>query len=195
MVPEINLLPKMERQKSNSILIIGIGSMLFVTILLFLLIQYFSVKRDIETLTAEETYSAAEREDLTQLVDGLNMSGQDNLQESVTFADRVSKPVSPLLIEVNSLMEEHTYLRQYEFIEQTIKITLDVETMQNLSIFIDKLLNSNYFTDVKVERVTNFDLSNSAESTEKKFDIIPRYSAILNLDIDPSYSENGGVTP
>lgn len=195
MVPEINLLPKMERQKSNSILIIGIGLMLFVTILLLILIQYFSIKGDIETLTAEETYSVAEKDDLTQVVDGLNKSEQGNLKASVTFADSVSKPVTPLLIEVNALLEEHTYLRQYDFVEQSIKITLDVETMRSLSIIVDKLLTSDYFTDVKVESVTNFDLSNSAESTEKNFDIIPRYSAILNLDINPSYLENGGVTP
>ncbi len=195
MVPEINLLPKRERQKSNFILILTIGLVLFITAILLLFIQYYSVKDDIETLTGEETYSIAEKEDLTQLVNDVNMAGQGDLQTSVTFAESVSKPVSPLLIEVNTLLEKHTYLRQFEFMDQTILISVDVETMTSLSKFVDKLLVSNSFSDVKVESVTNFDLSNSSESVEKRFEIIPRYSAIINLDIDQSYLENGGVTP
>lgn len=195
MVPEINLLPKRERQKSNFILILAISLVLLITVILLLFIQYFSVKGDIETLTAEETYTVAEKEDLTQLVKEINMSGQGDLQTSVTFAESVSKPVSPLLNEVNTLLEKHTYLRQFEFVNQNILISVDVETMTSLSKFVDKLLVSNYFSDVKVESVTNFDLSNSSESEEKKFEIIPRYSAIINLNIDQSYLENGGVTP
>ena len=195
MVPEINLLPKRERQKSNFILILAISLVLLITVILLLFIQYFSVKGDIETLTAEETYTVAEKEDLTQLVNEINMSGQGDLQTSVTFVESVSKPVSPLLNEVNTLLEKHTYLRQFEFVNQTILISVDVETMTSLSKFVDKLLVSNYFSDVKVESVTNFDLSNSSESEEKKFEIIPRYSAIINLNIDQSYLENGGVTP
>ena len=195
MVPEINLLPKRERKKSNSILIVAISLILFVTVVLLLVIQYVSIKGEIETLTAQETYSVAEKEDLTQLVDDINMSGQGDLQTSVSFAESVSKSVSPLLIEVNALLENHTYLRQYEFVDQSINISVDVETMTSLSKFVDKLLISHYFSDVKVESVTNFDLSNSTENIEKRFEIIPRYSAIINLTIDPSYLENGGVTP
>ena len=195
MVPEINLLPKMERQKSNSILIIAIGLILFITVILLFFIQYFSIKGDIETLTAEETYSVAEREELTQLVKDINMSGQGNLQTSVSFAESVSKPVSPLLIEVNALLEEHTYLREYEFTNQSINITIDVETMMSMSKFVDKLLVSEYFSDAKVESVTHFELSNSTESIEERFEIIPRYSAIINLVVNQSYLENGGVTP
>ncbi|GGA35591.1 hypothetical protein [Psychrobacillus lasiicapitis] len=195
MVPEINLLPKRERQKSNSILLLVISSILILTILVLFFIQYLTVKRDIETLIADETYSTAERDDLTQVVTDLKVSGQGDLQTSVTFAERVSYPVSPLLIEVNALLEPHTYLRQYEFVERSIHISVDVETMKSLSLFVDKLLISDYFSDVKVESVTNFELSNSEENTEKKYEIIPRYSAILNLDIDQTYLENGGVTP
>ncbi|MFJ7971190.1 hypothetical protein [Psychrobacillus sp. NPDC096389] len=195
MVPEINLLPKTERQKSNSILLLVISLILLLTILLLFFIQYLTVKRDIETLVAEETYSMAEKEDLTQVVDDLRMSGQGDLQTSVTFAERVSYPVSPLLIEVNALLEPHTYFRQYEFVERSIQISVDVETLKSLSLFVDKLLISNYFSDVKVESVTNFELSNSEENVEKKYEIIPRYAAVLTLDIDQSYLKNGGVTP
>lgn len=195
MVPEINLLPKMERKKSNSILIIAIGFILFITVILLFFVQYFSIKGDIETLTAEETYSVAEREDLKQLVNDINMSGQGNIQTSVSFAESVSKPVSPLLIEVNALLEEHTFLREYEFTNQSINISIDVETMMSLSKFVDKLLVSKYFSDVKVESVTSFELSNSTESIEERFEIIPRYSAIINLVVNQSYLENGGVTP
>ena len=43
------------------------------------------------------------------------MAGQGDLQTSVTFAESVSKPVSPLLIEVNTLLESSILPRQFEF--------------------------------------------------------------------------------
>ena len=196
MVPEINLLPKMERQKSNSILIIVIGLILFATVLLLFFIQYMSLKNEVNTLTAEETYVAAEKVDLTEQVELINTSNQGTLAEAVIFAESVSYPVSPLLIEVDALLEGNTYLRQFVFLEQSLEVSVDFETMTGISNYVEKLLQSDYFTDIKIEQISNFEANDDIEDSRIiNFEEIPRYSATINLTIDQAYLSAGGDQP
>lgn len=192
---EINLLPERERKKSNIILIFAIGFILFITILLWFFIQYITLTRDIETLSSDESYSLEEQADLTTNLEAVKTSSEGDLKASVSFAENISYPVSPLLIEVNSLLEKHTYLRKYEFLEQRITLTLDVETMSTISRLVTNLSASEYFNDIKVQSVTSFDIDSSTEENKVYFEIIPRYSAELTLEIDSVYLKNGGVTP
>lgn len=195
MVPKINLLPQMERRKSNSILILVIGIILIVTVLLWFFIQYMTLKGDIELLESEEVYSIEEKTDLADYMSNVDQTSDGDFPSSVAFADNISYPVSPLLIEVDALIEENTYLRQYEFLEQGMTLAVDVETLSSLSYLVTNLLNSEYFTDAKIENIGNFNPSNSTENNEVHFNIIPRYSATLTLIIDTSYLRNGGGTP
>ncbi|MEK4521579.1 PilN domain-containing protein [Psychrobacillus sp. FSL W7-1493] len=192
---EINLLPERERKKSNTILIFAISLILFITILLWFFIQYITLTRDIETLSSDEAYSLEEQVDLTTNLESVKTSSEGDLIASVSFAENISYPVSPLLIEVNSLLEKHTYLRKYEFLEQQITLTLDVETMSTISRLVTNLSASEYFNDIKVESVTSFDIDSSEQENKVYFEIIPRYSAELTLEIDSVYLKNGGVTP
>ncbi|MEK4246123.1 hypothetical protein MKZ20_12325 [Psychrobacillus sp. FSL K6-2684] len=192
---EINLLPERERKKSNIILIFAISFILFITILLWFFIQYITLTRDIETLSSDESYSLEEQADLTTNLEAVKTSSEGDLKASVSFAENISYPVSPLLIEVNSLLEKHTYLRKYEFLEQRITLTLDVETMSTISRLVTNLSASEYFNDIKVQSVTSFDIDSSTEENKVYFEIIPRYSAELTLEIDSVYLKNGGVTP
>lgn len=192
---EINLLPERERKKSNTILIFAISLILFITILLWFFIQYITLTRDIETLSSDEAYSLEEQVDLTTNLESVKTSSEGDLIASVSFAENISYPVSPLLVEVNSLLEKHTYLRKYEFLEQQITLTLDVETMSTISRLVTYLSASEYFNDIKVESVTSFDIDSSEQENKVYFEIIPRYSAELTLEIDSVYLKNGGVTP
>ena len=188
MVPEINLLPKIERQQSNSILVLVISGILLLTILLLFGIQYMSLKKEVTTLTEKETYVSAEKADLTEQLNQLNTADQGTLAESVAFAESVSYPVSPLLIEVDSLLEENTYLRRYDFMEQSVNVIVDFETMTAISIYVEKLLQSDYFSDVKIEEISNFEpFSDAEDSLIIDFDVIPRYSATIHLMIDEAY--------
>lgn len=198
MVPEINLLPKIESKKSSNFLII-LCVILLGALILFLIMQSFSLKKDISALTNEEIQLAAEQEVLVAQVSSTNTEDQGSLSSSVTFVESVSYPVSPLIEEVQSLLIENTYLRDYQFAEMGVNLTADFETMNGLSIFIEKLLNSSYFTDVKVEQISTFEPAvNSEETTdtdETDFDAQPRYSATINLTIDQVYLSAGGARP
>lgn len=192
MVPEINLLPKMERKKSNNLYVIL--SLILVGVLLSIMtLQLVSYKRDIGDLTETEAQFVAERDALHTEVAAASTVDQDSLATSVTFVENVSYPVSPLIEEVHSLLLENSYLRDYQFSETDVNLTVDVETMGELSFFLERLLDSTYFVDVKVEQISNFEpFATVDETKENYFDIQPRYSATINLTIDQAYLRAGG---
>lgn len=187
MVPEINLLPKMESKKSNNLIVI-LSIVIAGLLLVFLSFQFFSLKKDVNNLTTVETQIIAERDVLSAQVSSSNTEDKGSLSTSVTFVESVSYPVSPLIEEIYSLLLLNTYLRNYEFEESEIIIIADFETMNDISIYVEKLLNSEYFTDVQVQEITNFDPPGSTEErTTTDFDIQSRYSATINLTIDQSF--------
>ncbi|WP_391202198.1 PilN domain-containing protein [Psychrobacillus sp. L4] len=194
MVPEINLLPKMERRKSNNLFLI-LGVILFVVLILFISMQLFSFKKDINALDTEETQLAAERDVLNAQVSSTNQTeDQGSLSSSVDFVEGVSYPVSPLMDEVQSLLVDNTYLRDYQFDETGVILSADFETMNDVSIFIEKSLNSSYFADVKVEQISTFEpVGNAEEAKGTDFDVQARYSATLNFSIDQTYLSKGGA--
>ncbi|QFF99569.1 malate synthase [Psychrobacillus glaciei] len=194
MVPEINLLPKMERRRSNNLFVI-LGVILFVVLILSISMQLFTSKKDINALTTEETQLAVERDVLSAQVSSTNLTeGQGSLSSAVDFVEGVSYPVSPLMDEVQSLLVDNTYLRDYQFDETGVILSADFETMNDLSIFIEKLIESSYFADVKVEQISSFEpVDNADEVKGTDFDVQARYSATLNLSIDQTFLSKGGA--
>ncbi|WP_342577132.1 hypothetical protein [Psychrobacillus sp. FSL K6-2843] len=193
MVPEINLLPPIERRKSSNLLVI-IGAILVGLLLIFLCIQYFSLKSDLKTLSSKETEISVERNLLSSEVDAMKTGNQGNLSSSVTFVESVSYPVSPLIDEIQSLLVVNTFLRNYEFNEEGVLLKADFETMSEISAFIEKLLNSSYFHDVKVEKLSSFEPlgEHDTESETIDFDVQWRNSVILYLEIENAYLREGG---
>jgi len=200
MVPEINLLPKIERKQTSNLVII-LGVVLFGVLLLFLSIQLFSLKKDISTLSSEETQLVAQREGLVAQVSSSASAQQEQgtLANSVTFVESVSYPISPLIDEVHSLILENTYLRDYQFGETAVDLVVDFETMNDLSVFVENLLNSTYFTDVQVQSISTFEPSGNTEDTvdsaKTNFDVQSRYSATFTLIMDQAYLSAGGARP
>ncbi|QEY19253.1 hypothetical protein D0S48_00255 [Psychrobacillus sp. AK 1817] len=193
MVPEINLLPPIERRKSSNLLVI-IGAILVGLLLIFLCIQYFSLKSDLKSLSSKETEISVERDLLSSEVDVMQTGNQGSLSSSVTFVESVSYPVSPLIDEIQSLLVVNTYLRNYEFNEEGVLLKADFETITEISAFIEKLLNSPYFHDVKVEKLSSFEPlgEQDTESETIDFDAQWRNSVILYLEIENVYLREGG---
>ncbi|MFJ7826929.1 PilN domain-containing protein [Psychrobacillus sp. NPDC096623] len=194
MVPEINLLPQFERRKSSNLILI-ISSIVIGLLIVFLCFQFFTLKKEIKGLEAEETQLVLERDVLSAEVTSESTVQQGTHSTAVTFVESVSYPVSPLIDEIYSLIEANTYLRSYQFDETGILLSADFETMNEISSFIERLLNSAYFSDVKVENVSSFEpfKEQDTESDEINFDVQWRYSATIQLDINESYLSEGGT--
>lgn len=194
MVPEINLLPQLERRKSSNILLI-FSAIVIGLLIVFLCVQFFTLKQEIKGLEAEETQLVVERDLLSAEISAVNPEEQGTHSTAVSFVETVSYPVSPLIDELYLFIEANTYLRSYQFDETGILLTADFETMNELSLYIERLLNSSYFSDVKVETVSTFEpfTEQVTETDEVNFDVQGRYSASIQLDINESYLSEGGT--
>jgi len=188
-VPEINLLPQIERRKSSKLLLI-ISVILISLLLLFLCFQFFTLNKEIKNLKSEEIQLVEERNLLSAEVSTLESGDQGSHSSSVAFVESVSYPVSPLIDEIYSLVEVNSYLRSYLFDETGILLTADFETMNDISTFIERLLNSNYFSDVKVETLSSFEPVGDQDTeveNEVNFDVQWRYTATIQLMINENY--------
>ena len=188
-------------ENSPVICVLILGAVLFGVLVLFLSMQLFSLKKDISALSSEETQLVEQRDVLVAQVSSSASAqeAQGTLASSVTFVESISYPVSPLIDEVHRLLLENTYLRDYQFGETGVDLVVDFETMNDLSLFVENLLNSPYFTDVQVQSISTFEPSgnteDTADSTETNFDVQSRYSATFTLIMDQAYLSAGGARP
>lgn len=195
MIPDINLLPHVERGASNSKLVYGVLGIVTLLLLTLLVWQYFGARSELVTLTNEQQALQAQRDQLQvdfSLITGMN---QGSLEESVSFVERVSYPVSPLMDEAQNLQPENSYLRNYSFGEQTATVEIDFETLSDVSTYVSRLERSEYFANVQLDSVSNFELNPvTGEGTDTiNFNEVPRYSVVITLAINQTYLAAGGV--
>lgn len=187
MVPDINLLPQLEKRADApklfySLLILGVG--IIVTYFVFL---FFTAKSDLSMLLTEEESLTTQVDQLQQELDAKQSVNQGSLEESMHFVQSVSYPVTPLMEEAQKLLPAYSYLRSYEFGPDLINITVDFESMPDISKYVEKLLASHYFTDAQINSISNFyvQVGEQKELTPKqKFKEIPRYSVSITATID-----------
>ncbi|RUL55125.1 malate synthase [Lysinibacillus antri] len=200
MIPDINLLPKVERRRqADSKLLYVLLAIIVLLILSLLVWQYFNARSSVASMKNEEQALIAQRDQLQAEFDVLNgMSSSLSLNEFVEFLEILSYPVSPIINEAQTLQPNNSFLRAYEFSENSVTITLDFETLNAISDYVARLSNSGYFKDVQVSTISNFELVVETEegSTDDttNFNEQLRYSANITLLIDDAYlATTGGV--
>ena len=192
MVPEINLLPKVERKSAKRRWFSLILAIIFSLLLVFLMIQYFTLTKSIKTLESEQQVLATEKVALEETLAALHKPKGIDLEASVEFVESVSYPVSPLVIEINKYLDENAYLRDYLFSEETIGVEVDFETLSEVVSYIEDLMDSPYFKDVVVSDIETFDPTASDEDEEDQFKVTDRYSNKFEILIDLDYLREVG---
>ena len=195
MIPDINLLPKVDQDEANSktfFMVIAIIALLLLAVMSWL---YFAARADIVDLTAEEQELLEERNTLQAQLTDLQGLNQGSIEESVAFVERVSYPVTPLIDETQGLLPDNTYLRSYSFGSSTVSFSVDFETLNAISMYIERLEDSAYFLDAQIGSIANFELAPAeGEKDEKlKFKEVPRYAVNVTLNINETYLATGGV--
>lgn len=195
MVPEINLLPQSEKKNTSSNLLYAVLIAITVILLAYMIMLYFGAKSDLATLTKEEQSVALQREELQQKIAEANSLSAGSLAQSVKFVENVTYPVTPLIMETERLLSEHTYVREYEFNEESMTVTIDFETINAISTYVEKLGASVYFADRQVDTIDELDVTLGDQTNDKtnaeKFNEIPRYTAKIKLFIDYAYLAQG----
>lgn len=194
MIPDINLIPShIESEESGSKLIYIILSSITLIVLIILLWLYFDAQSDVKTFESQETTLQQQRDELQTKLDSLQTSNTGSLEQSVQVAETVSYPVSPIIDELQKLQPKHAYLRKYSFGENSVTISFDIETLNEVAHFISRLNASPYFQDVKVNSVDHFLLGEEESSDQINFNVAPRQSTEIELTIDQTYLATGGV--
>lgn len=194
MVPEINLLPKTNRKSAESKWVTLILALVFMLLLLFLAVQYVTLTNSLKTLEAEQQILATEKTDLETTLASLHEPQGVDLEESVAFVERVSYPVSPLIMEINHYLDDDAYLRDYSFSEENVQFAVDFETMSEVVSYIEYLTGSLYFEDTFVHQIEAFNPIPLGEEDEVSvFDNVDRYSNSFEVLIDLDYLRAGGA--
>ena len=150
MIPNINLLPKTDKRKAESNLVYIIIGAIAILALAFMLWQYISARSSLADLTTQEATLQQEVTQLQAEYDTLLASqNKGSLEKSVTFVERVSYAVTPLIDETQNLLPANTYLRNYSFSESAVSISVDFETLGSISQYVSALEKSPYFSDAQ----------------------------------------------
>lgn len=202
MIPDINLLPKVEKRQSTSTKNIYILISIIVLLLVaFFVLQYFKIRGEISKLKEQEQSVLAERDQLEAELDNMTMN-TGSLEQSVEFVEMISYPVSPIIDETIRLQPGHSYLREYAFDATTAEVTMDFETLSDISSYLSKLVNSAYFQDVQVTSIEHFEIMPNRVTDEGEevtvdnranFYEVPRYEVVFTLFINSNYLAAGGV--
>lgn len=194
MVPDINLLPQLEKRTTSPKLFYSLVIVIVGLIVAYLLFLFFTSKGELSRLTAEEQALTTQLNQLQQELDARQNVDQGSLEESVTFIQSVSYPVTPLIDETKTLLPTHSYLRSYVFGENSVNIEVDFETMTDISKYVERLLMSSYFTDTQINTVSNFEIELGEQrvlTPQQKFKEVPRYSVSITATIDFMYLAGG----
>lgn len=192
MVPEINLLPQMERKSVGNkwgTLLVGVA---FIVIVLFLAIQYFSLTKSVKTLQTEQQALLADKTTIEAEIASLEQPEQMDLATIVGVLETITYPVSPLLEEMNLYRGEDVYLREFILIENEIEFVMDFETMPETATYVDDLTGSVYFADIKVEEIETI-VPEEGDKTVESFDVVNRFENRFTVTIDPTYLRTGGA--
>lgn len=194
MIPDINLIPRLEKSQQESKLLYLLLACITILALTLLIWQYFTARVEIAELEKEETGLIAQRDRLKTDLAELQANNEDTLEQSMQFVEMVSYPVSPLIDEIEGLQPNHSYLRNYSFSLESVSITIDFETFSDVSAYVSRLNNSAYFIDGQVLSITSSGLGEELDAEdETDFDVIPRKSVEIKLLINDTYLATGGV--
>lgn len=194
MIPDINLLPKIEKAATSLKLAFILVRILSILTLGLLAVTYFSAKSEIASAIPERDSLLLTRDTLNAEVALSQTGSPGSLEESVAFVERVSYPISPIIIETRNLLPTDTYLRSYAFSETGVQVAVDFETLNAISTYVSQLEKSPYFNDVQVGTIQNFELNPTDEEVNdtQQFTEMPRYSVEIFLVIDQLYVAAGG---
>lgn len=183
MIPDINLLPQRDLNSARGNWVFILFGALFIGALIFMLAQYLYVTKSIQGLESEQTALNNEKQVLEEKLMQLQEPKGVDLETSVEFIEAISFPVSPLIIELNRYLDEHAYLREYSFEENTVSFTVDFETMTDISTYMNDLLRSPFVKDVIINEMSAF---NPTKTEDKPFEVIDRFTntfeVLINLD-------------
>lgn len=183
-LPEVNLLPKVERSSSRQgQIFIGMVIMLVVAYT-FIGFFYFTTKAN---LAHEESTYAALQEENEELQAQMNTSTStdgDNASDILSFLEGLHMRTSYLLEEVDDLLPDNSYVSEYVYQDYQAELVLHFETFDDIAQYTTSWNESPFSVDVFVDEMDAF---HPREESDEEFDYylhhIPRYETTMTIDL------------
>jgi len=184
-LPDINLLPKYERQSSKSFIIFIILIIIMIILFLFFGASYFITKSKLHSV--ETTYNELSKE-VDELHEELKMVDEDessSFDEAVLFVENHAIPTSIFITELDDLLPDYSYLSEYQYANQEAEVIAHFETLDTVAAYTTELTTSPYVHDTKVDVIETFLIKEEMADEDKgEFDSIPRYETEFTLKIN-----------
>lgn len=190
-LPEINLLPKYERQSASQLY--WFIALIIVILLSYIAIGYFyfAGKNELETLQSEYDTLSEKAQNLQAQKNQLSDAEKSSLAQSVEFAEYLAIPTSVLILELDSYLDERSYLAHYEYNYEAVSITTHFETLDKVAQYTSNLNGSKLIAKTNLNNVTMFDLKEDGENNSVNFEEMKRYEALYTLKIDKDKVKKG----
>lgn len=184
MIPDINLLPKVEKRASkNSTWLLAIIIVVLFSIIFG--IYYASLRSDVKALDAQQQALSNEINAYQKQIDRFQKESQGSFDQSVKYVESVSYPVTPIIDSIESHLQSYEKLTDLTYGEAGVTITADFETLHGVSTYVQNLLTDPLYTDVQVTSITSFepDKKEYQEATPNDR-LVPRYTATIQLTVN-----------
>ena len=184
MIPELNLLPKVEKRTSkNSALLMALLIAVLMTVVYG--IYYFTLANDIKSLDSQQQALSSEVDSYNKQLANFQLDSQDSFDQSVSYVEAISYPVTPIIESVESHLESYEKLTNITYGETGVTLTADFETLHGVSKYVQNLVTDPLYTDAQVTSVTAFEPEKKEYQEATVSDkLIPRYTATIQLMIN-----------
>lgn len=191
-LPDINLLPEFRRDSNLQLVIFYLFVGLILLSFIFIGFFYFSTKSKLNTAQSEVSELSAQRELLVTEKAELESDQGSTYEQAVKFAEHYAVPTSSMLVELDRLLPDDSYLSEYNYSTSGVEVTSHFETLDTVAHYTTQLLNSSYFIDTKVDTIEAFSLKEEeTENLEDSLNIVPRYESRFMLSVDKKLLREG----
>lgn len=187
MRPEVNLLPKYERYSNASYILFIVGLVICLLLAGTLVYFYFSTKSELETAQASVNTLTEQKNDLETRLNTEGTSDSDSLEDAIMFAESYVIPTSILIDELFVLLPDNSYLSDYLYDYNTVKIETQFEEGSDTADYVDELTNSPYMDNVKIDLVEAYEPfpgETNDMDTIVNYDVLPRYNAFYSFEVN-----------
>lgn len=180
-VPNINLLPKYERESSRAFYLFIAFIVIVLLSYVILGMYYFTTKSKLASAELEHSELVEEADELQIHVTYLE-SEVTLLKQSVLFVDNYNIPTSAFIEHLIDLHPKHAYLSEYEYRSQVATITNHFETLDTVADYTTDLTTSAFLKDTKVDEVETFSLHGKEKADISEEDL--RYAVNFTMQIN-----------
>lgn len=185
MIPNINLLPKYERQ---SVLLyrVFIGSLIVLLLLsIYFTYSYIQTKSQITKENIKQTELKTKKTALEKQLAIVTVDDKAKFETMIDFVDNYNTPNSKMIDELDLLLPENAYISNYSYDDNKVVLGSQFETKTDVSKYTKELFLSNKIDDIKVDQVKSFLLEEDIlDTSENIYSIMPRYDATYSFDVN-----------